>query len=175
MFNFFKSSDAKVKVIDKVWISAEAKWRACATMAKVNPHCIFVVWFDTTFEKLKEVLGGDEQIILAHHMDAAKAVNKMVVFAEHYPLPKPEQTLFAALNLKEVPVISSLDESLFMHFGGERTIELMKKLGLQEDEPVGHSMITKSIQNAQSKLEKQVPVERKATSPQEWFELNTKK
>jgi preprotein translocase subunit SecA len=60
-------------------------------------------------------------------------------------------------------------------FGGERTIELMKKLGLQEDEPVGHTMITKSIQNAQSKLEKEVLVEHKTNSAQEWFILNVMK
>lgn len=166
MFGLFGKSESNIKVIDKVWISAEAKWRACAAMAQVNPNCIFVTWFEDTFAKLKEVLGGERSIFLADHMDATKAVNKMVVFVEHYPLPKPEQNLFASLNLKEVPVVSSLDEPLFMHFGGERTIELMKKLGLQEDEPVGHSMITKSIQNAQAKLEKQVIVERKATSAQ---------
>jgi hypothetical protein len=113
MFNFFKNSDAKVKVIDKVWISSDAKWRACAAMAQVNPNCVFVVWFDATFLKLREVLGDDEKIILAERMDASKAANKMVVFVEHYPLPKPEQTLFASLNLKEVPVVSSLDEPLF--------------------------------------------------------------
>jgi hypothetical protein len=175
MFNLFKNSDGKVKVIDKVWISSDAKWRACASMAQVNSNCVFVVWFDQTFLKLTEVLGSDDKIVLADRIEAAKAANKMVVFVEHYPLPKPEQTLFASLNLKEVPVVSSLDEPLFMHFGGERTIELMKKLGMQEDEPVGHAMITKSIQNAQSKLEKVVTVEHKASSAQEWFDLNLKK
>jgi hypothetical protein len=99
----------------------------------------------------------------------------MVVFAEHYPLSKVEHTLFSTLGLKEIPIVSSLDEPLFMLFGGERTIELMRKLGMKEDEMVGHSMITASIKNAQRKLEKSIIVESKANSAEEWFELNLKK
>jgi hypothetical protein len=175
MFSLFKSSDPKVKIIDKVWMSKQAKWRACAAMAQLNPDCVFVAWFEETLKELSDILGGDEKILLAEKVDGSKIQSKMVVFAEHYPLPKPEQALFTSLALKEVPIISSLDEPMFMHFGGDRTIELMKQLGMKEDEPVGHSMITKSIQNAQSKLEKHVLVERKATSAKEWFELNAKK
>lgn len=172
MFSFFKPKEPSVKIIDKVWMSKQAKWNACKGMKALNPNCVFIAWFDETKKELSEVLGNDAQIYLADQVDAFKVANKMVVFAEHYPLPQPEQQLFESLQLKEVPIVSSLDEPLFMHFGGERTIELMKKLGLQENEPVGHSMITASIKNAQSKLEKHVSVERKVASAKEWFSLN---
>lgn len=109
---------------------------------------------------------------MADSFDAAKAFNTLVVFVEHYPLSKPETDLFSRLRLKEIPVLSALDEPIFMMFGGERTIELMKKLGMDEHESVAHSMITSSIKNAQRKLEEKVPFEKKASSMQEWFEVN---
>jgi hypothetical protein len=96
----------------------------------------------------------------------------MTVFVEHHPLSKKELALFSALQLKEVPVLSSLDEPFFMWFGGERTIELMKKLGMNEDEVVGSGMITNAIRNVQQKIEKQVTVEREARGQQEWLTLN---
>jgi len=39
-----------------------------------------------------------------------------------------------------------------MLFGGEGTIDVMKNLGLTEDEVIGHSMVTRSIRNAQDKI-----------------------
>ena len=38
-------------------------------------------------------------------------------------------------------------------FGGERIINLIDGLKMPEDEPLEHSMLTKSIENAQKKVE----------------------
>ncbi|HEU5292145.1 MAG TPA: hypothetical protein VFU05_15955, partial [Cyclobacteriaceae bacterium] len=82
------------------------------------------------------------------------------------------QELFTNLNLKEIPVTSSLDEPLFQHFGGEKLIDTMKKLGMKEDEVIGHSFVTSAIRNAQKKLEKKVRIEKTANGAEEWFRLN---
>jgi hypothetical protein len=174
MFSFLSGSKPTYKIIDKVWISTDAKWRASIAMADANPALVLVTWFPKTYEILAQKVGNENQVIRAEQ-SMEKGIDTMLVFAEHYPLAKPERDLFERLKQKEIPIVSALDEPLFMHFGGERTIELMKKLGLQEDEPVGHSMISSSIQNAQKKLEKLVLVERKADSAEEWFQLNTKR
>jgi hypothetical protein len=174
MFSFLTDSKPAYTVIDKVWISTEAKWRACLALVSANPNCVLVTWFPNTYEFLVEKTGNKNQVIHAEK-SVEKGIDTMFVFAERYPLAKPEQVLFERLKQKEIPILSALDEPLFMHFGGERTIELMKKLGLKEDEPVGHSMISSSIQNAQKKLEKLVLVERKASSAEEWFQINTKR
>lgn len=167
----FKSGEPQIKVIDKIWMSSEAKYAACKAMAAVNPHCVFITWFEETHALLSQVL-GDGRVLLAKQIPLDGLPGKMIVFAEHYPLLKKEIALFTTLQLKEVPILSSLDDPLFMRFGGERTIELMKKLGMKDDEVVGHAFITKSIQNAQQKIEKQVTVEREANSQHEWFALN---
>ena len=47
----------------------------------------------------------------------------------------------------------SLEDELLRLFGSEKTAELIKKMGLPEDEPIEAKMLTKTIENAQKKVE----------------------
>jgi preprotein translocase subunit SecA len=47
----------------------------------------------------------------------------------------------------------SLEDDLMRRFGGERVKGLMKTLRMREDEPIEHSLISKSIQQAQIRIE----------------------
>ncbi len=47
----------------------------------------------------------------------------------------------------------SLEDDLLRIFGSERISGIMEKLGMEEGQPIEHSMITKSIENAQRKVE----------------------
>ena len=47
----------------------------------------------------------------------------------------------------------SLEDDLMRIFGAENISKFMDKLGMEEDEPITHSMITKSIEKAQKKVE----------------------
>ena len=47
----------------------------------------------------------------------------------------------------------SLEDDLMRLFGSEKTIQIVDKLGLDEDEPIEHPMLTKAIENAQKKVE----------------------
>lgn len=47
----------------------------------------------------------------------------------------------------------SMEDDLMRIFGGERIMNLMNKLGLPDDQPITHSMITRSIEQAQRKVE----------------------
>ena len=47
----------------------------------------------------------------------------------------------------------SLDDDLMRIFGGERVTNLMEKMGMEEDVPIEHPWVTKSIENAQKKVE----------------------
>lgn len=167
----FKSSEPEIKVIDKVWLSAGAKFKACAAMAAANPNCIFICWFPETLDQLKNFL-NESNLIMASRAVPSSLQHNMIVFAEHHPLLRRETELFKLLNLKEAPVLSSLDEPLFMRFGGERTREIVQKLGMKEDEVIGSGFITRAVRNAQLKIGKQVNAEREAASQQEWFNVN---
>lgn len=174
MFGLFKKSSGGIKIIDKVWLSREAKWKACTQMVLLDPSVLLVCWFEDTFRELASIEGLKSNIIEADQISYDKTVGRLVVFAEHYPLSSVEQTLFARLQLKEVPVLSSLDEPIFMTFGGERTVEIMKRLGASEDEIIGNSMVTRSIYRAQESVLRKSGTDYPATSSKEWFTLNFK-
>jgi len=47
----------------------------------------------------------------------------------------------------------SMDDELMRLFGGERMKNIMSKIGMPSGEPIYHSMLSKSIENAQKKVE----------------------
>ncbi len=47
----------------------------------------------------------------------------------------------------------SLEDDLLRIFGSDRLSSIMDKLGMEEDEPIEHSMVSKAIENAQRKVE----------------------
>ncbi|HEB50119.1 MAG TPA: preprotein translocase subunit SecA [Desulfobulbus sp.] len=47
----------------------------------------------------------------------------------------------------------SLEDDLLRIFGSDRLSGIMDKLGMEDDEPIEHSMISKAIENAQRKVE----------------------
>lgn len=47
----------------------------------------------------------------------------------------------------------SLDDDLLRIFGGERISGIMGRLGMEEGEPIEHGLISRAIENAQSKVE----------------------
>ncbi|MEI6587765.1 MAG: preprotein translocase subunit SecA [Candidatus Moraniibacteriota bacterium] len=47
----------------------------------------------------------------------------------------------------------SLEDELMRRFGGDNLISLMTKLGLPEDQPIQNPIISRTIENAQSKIE----------------------
>lgn len=175
MFGLFKSKSEGIQVRDKIWMSKRAKLNACSELLKLNPGCLFAVWFKGSFNELEthlQLTDATQHVVMANDLSIDRIQNRMLVFAEHYPLAHVEQSLYQRLELKEVPVLFSLDEPFFAKFGGEKTIALMKKLGLKEDEVVAHNMVSKSIRRAQEKLGEKVKVERSASSQEEWFSLN---
>ncbi len=49
----------------------------------------------------------------------------------------------------------AMDDDLLRIFGGGRMTGMMEKLGMQEGEPIEHNLLSKAIENAQSKVEGQ--------------------
>ena len=174
MFSFLQPDKAFITVNDKVWLSKTAKWNACVKMAQANPACVFIAWFEKTKDELELYFnehGVQAQLVLAQDISEATP-EVMYICIEHHPLQNQEQKLFAKLKLTEAPVLSSMDEPLFSLFGGERLIHTMERLGIGEDEIVGHSMISSAIRKGPKKMEKKVRFEKPAVSQQEWFDLN---
>lgn len=175
MFSFGKKKET-TEVTDVVFMHAVAKWHACLQALHTNAAVVFITWFEETQQQLQEYFTAQNAVnttVILYREAAAHFINNNpVIFAEHYPLHRKEEDLYKSLDLKETKVFSSLDEPFFQQFGGDKIIELMQKMGLQENEPVQHTMISMALKNAQEKIAKKVSLEQSARSQEEWFKKN---
>lgn len=178
MFGLFKKKKQGATVTDFVTISEKAKCYKLIDLWKANPQVIFICWFEETYDSISACFSQNGidpgTIVLAREVASHHIYNKSVLFAEHYPSRTKETELFERLNLQSVTVWSALEEPIFKFFGGDRIIELMKKLGLDENETIQHPMISNAITNAQNKIEKNLFTELSARSQKEWLEKNYK-
>lgn len=173
MFGFFKRKASNHSVLkDIVWLTEEIKFSKLTAEANANPNLLIVCWFDETYEKLERLLSSSEQIALAATLQKAHLLNKKIIFAEHYPVLSKEKSLFHQLNIQETIVYSAINEPLFVHFGGERLTQLIKMLGIKEDESITHSMVSSSIARAQQKIEQQMKADYTARSQAGWMNKN---
>ena len=76
--------------------------------------------------------------------------------------------------LAKVVVYSSLTDPLFIQFGGEKIVEVLRKLGMDKNESIEHNMITTAIAKAQEKIAQKVQFEQTANSQEEWINRNMK-
>lgn len=175
MFSLFGNGRTKAKIIDRVFISFAGKEHAVLERIRSQPNLIIVVWFEENYNQVENLLASNNlhaEIYMAKEVAGHHVQNKAVLFFGHYPLLTKENEVLAKLQLKKTVFYSSLDEPLFMHFGGERIAHLMQVMGLPENEAVEHPMITSAIKNAQEKISKEIVVEHLATSQSDWFSKN---
>lgn len=175
MFHFKKKKE-RIVVMDTVWLTEQAKWMGCMEAAKKNKDTVFAVWFDESFRKIEKFFSDNnmptDHIFITRELGHNYIQKPPLIFVEHYPLFYKEEELYQKLALSPVTVYSSLDEPLFIQFGGGKICELMKKMGMKEDEPIGNELISSSIKNAQEKLKNKITLEQYATSQAEWFFKN---
>jgi len=163
---------------DRTFMTGAAKMNACLVLAKEQPQTLFICWFADTVKKFKAAFlqaGLDESRVMdAKNVHSGMLAHKTPVFAEHYPLHSKELVLVEHWNLTQIPVYSAMDEALFLHFGSEKMLPLMKLLGMKENDVIEHSFVTKSILKGQDKIAAQVQNELLANSQAEWMERNIK-
>lgn len=166
----FGKKSTTIPVKDTVWLNSAGRWQACSDWLLAHPGSAILAWFPADLREAKARLGGDPQTFLGMAEQAGSRFwTEPPVFLGHYPLQKKEQEVFASLGLKEAIVFNALDDAFFLGFGGEKIAGLMKKLGMAENEPISHAMISSSIAKAQEKLEKKVLADHSADSLEEWM------
>jgi hypothetical protein len=131
-------------------------------------------------QKVKIVLHSqlsekDFENYLKQYSEKGYTVN--IIFTEHYPLYSKESQVLEHINQVSTGDVSitfyaSLDDALMTLFGAERIRSLLKSMGMKEEESISHKMVSSAIKNAQEKLDKNVKVEVKAFSQEEWFQKN---
>jgi len=176
MAGLFKKKETVIKVKDKVWMTSEAKLQAFINEWKKNPDTVFIFWFDDSLRQVESSFAkletGPATILMARETNAFQVSGKKIILAEHYPLLQKENEFFQKLKLQEAEVWSALDEPLFKHFGSEKIIEMMKQLGMKEDEAIEHPMITKAIRSAQEEISKKIMIDKTSQSQNDWMQRN---
>jgi preprotein translocase subunit SecA len=91
------------------------------------------------------------------HPDAKKAGGLAIIGTERHESRRVDRQLRGRSGRQGDPGSSqffvSLDDNLMRLFGSDRIAKVMDRLGLEEGEVIQHSMITKSIERAQRKVE----------------------
>jgi hypothetical protein len=175
MFGLFGKKEKPVPVSDLIWLNDTGKKAGLFQLLKQKPEAVLCTWFANTATEFETFLEGKEPghtIYLQRELHTSVTNGKEIIFLEHYPLFKKEQELFRSLNAAAITVLSSLEDPLLTQFGGEKISNLMRTLGVAEEEVLSHKMITSSLVNAQQKLDKEISTELPATSAEEWFTRN---
>lgn len=98
-----------------------------------------------------------------------------VVFAETYPDAGPEKKLLDMLQAggynQKILFFNSLEDSIFVLFGGDRMKKMMITMGMKEDEAIEHRAVTTSLKNAQNKITQRKLVTRKVSSRAEMINM----
>ncbi len=172
IFGLFGKKNKELKVVDKIWISEEAKFQACLELKKSNSNILFMAWFQETKNKLEAYFKAnhlvEEQVYLADYLNSVQA-DKQLIFVEHHPLASEEQRIASIFGKDEITVLSALSEPIFQLFGGARIVEVFKKLDMKENEAIEHGMISRSIKNAQQKIASKAMINCSARSQADWL------
>lgn len=176
MFGLFGKKNSGPKIKDKVVIDPEVKLRTLFNEWNSNKETAIIFWFDESLDEaarfFSTLTNEPVSLLTARETSLASTNARPVLFAEHYPLRSKEEELYKRLGLQEVTVYSSLQEPLFKRFGSDKIIQVMKQLGMKEDEVIEHALISKSIRNAQEKIEDKLVTELSSRSQGGWLEKN---
>ena len=173
MFSFFRKKEKEPASKDLVFITATAKQNAISTYMSSHPDALLLVWFEESYEEAVQLMPAMEaRIAMTRTISGSRLQNQTVIFYEHHPLVAKEKEWLEENHIKEAVFYSSLDEPLFLYAGGANIASLMQRMGMQEEEAISHSLISKSIDGARKKIADKILSESTARSQKEWFERN---
>jgi hypothetical protein len=178
LFNLFGSKEDKNDRVfkDVVWIDTAAKNNALLNLYRQQPNTLFVAWFPDAARQLRSFLQAQgieaDCVVEARTLSSHKAAAHTLVFIEHYPLHQKEVDLAEELHLTKVDVYGALDEPIFVYFGSEKMLPLIKMLGFKATESIQHAYVTSSVIKAQEKMAAKVTVEQSAQSIADWLAKN---
>ena len=176
-FKLFGKKEPVIIINDKIWMTADAKFRGLLEAWKNDQATVFICWFDETYRNLSAFFSKETDQTITIYMAREAGANRLhdqpIIFAEHFPLSQKENEIYLRLGLNAVTIYSSLDEPLFTRFGGQKIGELMKKLGMPENESIENNMISNAIKNAQGKIAKKLVYEQAANYQADLFLKNS--
>ena len=112
---------------------------------------------DTESPEFKEILAKYEKICAEEKKEVLAAGGLHIIGTERHESRRIDNQLRGRSGRQGDPGSSrfylSLEDDLMRIFGSERLSTVMSRLGIEEDQPIEHKLISKSIENAQKKVE----------------------
>ncbi len=195
MFGLFSSKPKGVKFDYITYVTKLQKYKNVLTRFAQDAddkHVILIYFFDQTKEELLQLgtalkISMSEDVgllsspgyVLLNGRELGKQGHikaDQVIFMEAHPIASVQReagNYFLDSNIASITCYVGLDEALFQVFGGSRISNLLERMGVKDDEPIAHTMVSKSIEKAQEKLEKDNPNAKDVRSSQEdWLAEN---
>lgn len=98
-----------------------------------------------------------------------------LLVCNHHPLIGADERILRcaqALQVLKVTFLTSLDHPLLQHFSGRKIQDLLRMLGMRENEAIEHPHVDRQVSRAQERIARQVRNPLPAESAEEWFALN---
>lgn len=112
---------------------------------------------DTESPEFKEILAKYEKICAEEKKEVLATGGLHIIGTERHESRRIDNQLRGRSGRQGDPGSSrfylSLEDDLMRIFGSERLSTVMSRLGLEDDQPIEHKLISKSIENAQKKVE----------------------
>lgn len=175
------------------YINKMAKYRLVMShFAEESGRQLLLYFFDQTRKEIQQMAAAlnisikepgentdEDDLILCNVNKLSdfqfKGLNRVVIMEVHPLLSKNRliEEHFANQNKLDLEFHVGLDEATLAPFGMDKIISLMQRLGMEENEPIEHSLVSKSLENGLEKLEKNLAYHQDITSSQEdWLRAN---
>ena len=192
MFGLFKSKKKEITVKDLVLKSDTAKYKGLVRRLNQSDKVIILYYFEDTKEELENYLDTQSIQYTTTNSFAAKVWimkansilqksdvnNRDLLFIEHHPSFKKEKEItdhiMNNLSVNEVTFFVSLEDELLKFFGSDRISDMMEKMGFKDDDALEHTMISKSIERTQMKMDESVLMPSDTRNSKDWFTMNLK-
>ena len=157
-----------------IYISKLAKYRNLLDYIESSgiKECYF--FFESTRNEMEQLANAKGLSLEFHDARSEKKLRNKILCLEAHPLYSITQKFVDQFGEgTEVEFWMGMDESVFKLFGTDRTISLMERMGIDENEAIEHKMIVKSIERAQQKLDENTQTHQDVrTSVEEWESAN---
>ena len=179
---------------DQIWMTTEAKFAGLLKDADDRPRSdtvaiLLVAHFGDVLARLEDLVRQRSwhvpcQTVLANNLDTDLAVSLNVdestiidiIVGERHPLPSLDDGLEAFAD--HLPCRCrfshhlSLEDAVMQTFGGEWVQNILRNLGISEDEAIERNLVSRRIRRAQQKIEGRASGSRDAESAEQWLEKN---
>ena len=151
-----------------IMLGGNAEWLAKADMRKAGMEDQLISeatsYAETTDETVlearksyRELYERHKEVVAREAQEVCDAGGLFILGTERHESRRIDNQLRGRAGRQGDPGESrfyiSLEDDLMRLFGGERIQNMMETLGLEDDQPIENRMLTKSIENAQRKVE----------------------